>query len=145
MQRGAASAAAADWPSAGPAGSRRPARSFRTDEGRAEPATDRAASYRCLAASGLTPLLDRLQHADDAIVTETLQVLDGPAAGLRGGAFHHALDQLLRQLRGLVVGPGQVERGAELLEHVAHAALAAGQMIDQVRAHEGPADARAVP
>jgi hypothetical protein len=38
------------------------------------------------AASGLTSLLDRLQHADDAVVAEALQVLDRPALGLRSGA-----------------------------------------------------------
>ena len=41
-------------------------------------------------------------------------------------------------------GPRQLQRRSELAEHVAHAALAAGQMERQVCAHGGPAQARPV-
>src|SRR4029450_4429059 len=86
-------------------------------------------SYRGLAPGGFAAILHGLQHADDAVVTEALEILDRPALGLLGRPVHHALDQLLRQLRRLVVGPGQIERGAELLQHVARAALAAGAVV----------------
>src|SRR5262249_32650594 len=81
-----------------------------------------------LASGGLARVLHRAEYAYDAVVTKALQVLDRPALGLFAGALDHAVDQRLRQLRRLVVGPGQIEGRAELLEHVLHAALAAGQM-----------------
>src|SRR5262249_47721696 len=103
-----------------------------------------ASSDGCLVAGGPTTIVDRLQHADDTVVAKALQILDCPSLGLRRSALHHALDQFLRQLGGLVVGPGQVESGSELLQHVAHAPLAAGQMENQVRPHECPANPRSV-
>ena len=55
-----------------------------------------------------------------------------------------AVDQLLGQLGRLELGPGQLEGGSELSEEVAHAGLAPGDAVGQERAHEGPAQARAV-
>src|SRR3569833_304621 len=43
------------------------------------------------------------------------------------------------QLRCLELGPGPLQTGAELPEHVTHAGLAAGKVIDQIRTHAGPA------
>ena len=44
-------------------------------------------------------------------------------------AFDHMVDQLFGQLRRFHPGPGQFEGGAELMKHVTHAGIAAGQAL----------------
>ena len=60
---------------------------------------------------------------------------------LRFAAFDKALLKRVVPFREGKIGPGQFERRVELLDEVAHAAGAAGEMIGQERPHEGPAHA----
>ena len=64
-----------------------------------------------------------------------------PAVGLGLAALDEALLQRVVPFGKFEIGPGQFERRVELLDEVAHAAGAAGHMIGQERAHEGPAHA----
>ena len=89
---------------------------------------------------GLQHLLDR----DQVVVPQSLQLADRASGGLRLRARDHLVDQRLGQLRGLESGPRPFQARSELPEHVTHAALTAGQVIDQAGAHGRPAQARAV-
>ena len=87
--------------------------------------------------------VDAVDQADQQLVAVPLPVLDRAAAGLDRRALDHALGKLRRQLRRLQLGPGQLQGRAELLQHVRHAGIAAGQVEGQAGAHEGPAQAGA--
>ncbi len=86
----------------------------------------------------------RREHRDQAIVAQSLQLADRLAGGLVVGLARDGLDQLIGELRSDQLGPGQLQRRAELVQEMPHARLAAGHAIDQERAHERPAQTRAV-
>lgn len=50
---------------------------------------------------------ERFHDAHQAIAPQDFQFADGAIAGLLLGAFHHAVDQLVFEFRGLQFGPGQ--------------------------------------
>jgi hypothetical protein len=52
--------------------------------------------------------------------------------------------KVLGELRRLQLGPRPLQTRPELRQHVPHAALAARQVVDQVRAHRRPAQSRAI-
>ncbi len=122
---------------------------------------ERAASGAARFAAGIVcikPLLQRTQcgagadvgltqnllNRHQVVVAQPLKFADRAALSLRLGAFHHAIDQGVRELGRLQFGPWPFQAGAELLEHVAHAALAPGKMVDQIHAHGRPAQSGAI-
>ena len=86
----------------------------------------------------------RPHHRQQAVVPLPLELGDGPTAGLVVAARSHGLDQISGQLGCLQPGPRQLQRGPELAQHVAHPALAPGQVEGEVGAHRRPAQAGAV-
>ena len=66
--------------------------------------------------------------ADEAVVAQALELGDAAARGLRPRAFHHGVDEGVVELGCLEPRPWQLQRRTELLQHVAHAGFAAGQV-----------------
>jgi imidazolonepropionase len=58
------------------------------------------------------------------VVPEPFELADRAARRLCLSAFHHAIDQSLAELGRFKLGPGPLQAGTELREHVAHAAFA---------------------
>src|SRR5581483_10831734 len=81
----------------------------------------------------------RLLDVYQALIPEPLELTDRAATRLGLRTLDHAVDQPLRELRRLEFRPGPFQTGTELFEHMAHARLTPGQMVDEVRAHGPPA------
>ena len=86
----------------------------------------------------------RPHHRQQAVVPLPLQLRDGPPASLVLAARGHGLDQVIGELGRFQAGPRQLQRGPELAQHVAHPALASGQVEGEVGAHGRPAQTGAV-
>src|SRR5438445_11930762 len=61
---------------------------------------------------------DRRQHARDAVVAITLELLDRARTNLFGGAVHDAIDQFVGERRRHQFSPWQRQCRAELLHEV---------------------------
>jgi hypothetical protein len=72
------------------------------------------------------------------------RLVDRAAAASRSQPGDHLVAQLRRELGRLEPGPGRLQRRPEVVEHVRHPALAAGQVEGQHRPLHRPAQARAV-
>jgi hypothetical protein len=84
-------------------------------------------------------LPQHLLDGDQIIVAQPLEFTNRAAAGLCLCALDHAIDQLLGELGSLELGPRPLQAGPELREHMPHPALAAREVVDQIRAHRRPA------
>ena len=86
----------------------------------------------------------RGHHVDQARIAQAFVFAQRYTGGLFVGLRGHTVGQLVGQFAGDQLGPRQFQRGAELREEMAHPRLAAGQTVGQERAHERPAQARAI-
>ena len=84
--------------------------------------------------------LQGLHHGGQAFVAHALQFGDAFTLRLRVGLAREFFDEVVGQLRHIgQLGPRQLQRGAELVQKVPHAALAAGQPEGQEGSHKSPA------
>ena len=89
-------------------------------------------------------LLQYLLDSDQIVIAQPLELADRAAGRLRLRTGDHLVDEPFGELRRLELGPRPLQARSELPQHVAHAGLAAGEVVDEVGAHRGPAQARAV-
>ena len=88
----------------------------------------------------------RLQERDEVVVAQALELAHGEPARLRVGLRGDLVDELVVELRDVgQLRPRPLQRGAELLEEVTHAFLAAGDAVRQERPHLRPAQTRPEP
>ncbi len=85
-----------------------------------------------------------LLDGHEIVIPKPLQLADGASRGLLLCALDHPIDEPLGQLGRLQFRPGPFQTRPELAQHVPHTGLAAGEMVDEVGAHRGPAQAGAI-
>ena len=86
----------------------------------------------------------RLQHADEAIVSETLELANRAPVRLRVGLALERCEQLVGQLGDVgQLRPRPLERRTELVHEMTHALVAPSDPVQQECAHDRPSQARA--
>jgi hypothetical protein len=76
------------------------------------------------------------EKLDQEFVAASLELFDGAARSLVLAAVGDLVDQLARELGRDELGPGQLQGRPELVQHVAHAALAACEVEGEEGSHQ---------